>query len=553
MRYLDTIAKSLNSIEKLINTRPKLLLAVSAITLASLYLRLGDFVFIYNSLWAEDSTVFIKQAGEFGIESLWMPYAGYLHLYPRIIALIAEQLPVDLTPVIFFTSWLVSYFILFWVVIDRLITHDVSHLTIISIIALISIQPALGEVYFTITNAQWFLAAALLIYVLIPNRSATRSTTSNTTHYTFIAIACLTGPFCIFIIPGLIARFILFKDYRDNVHTYILFFLCTAIQLAVLLGSERLSSGELNPEIYNWIRAVKVFFIFGSSNTAIRLISYLFWILFFYSILATFKSKDAYRPAGFSSITILILTAFLCYAAGLYATRAPPHLISPISAGSRYFLIPYTLLIFSTAIIFSNNKRKLAFSLSLLIVIFTVLFQPIQRENLQYRAFIAFSKFLPELIVPINPVWAQYPMWHIKIINKLVNKPTTHDLDLSKLKAIGASLTYSDHLTIESYNNDPQLILSNVTPCKNSDSIGIDISMEKPNSSFTQIFWGNNLDFNEKRSLRIFYPSNVKSMHFAFENPGDPLFLRFDVLESPGSAVIHHIKLYCLHKTKLHP
>lgn len=41
---------------------------------------------VEQTLWAEDGTVFINQARELGVSSLWTTYAGYFHIYPRLVA-----------------------------------------------------------------------------------------------------------------------------------------------------------------------------------------------------------------------------------------------------------------------------------------------------------------------------------------------------------------------------------------------------------------------------------------------------------------------------------
>lgn len=46
---------------------------------------------IAQYLWAEDGSIFINQAHTLGLAALWQPYAGYLHLYPRLVALLANQ------------------------------------------------------------------------------------------------------------------------------------------------------------------------------------------------------------------------------------------------------------------------------------------------------------------------------------------------------------------------------------------------------------------------------------------------------------------------------
>lgn len=48
---------------------------------------------MYAHLWAEDGTLFFPDALEFGFGSLFRPYAGYHHFFPRVIVLLALAFP----------------------------------------------------------------------------------------------------------------------------------------------------------------------------------------------------------------------------------------------------------------------------------------------------------------------------------------------------------------------------------------------------------------------------------------------------------------------------
>jgi hypothetical protein len=50
-----------------------------------------DTAHIDRTLWGEDGAIFINQAREFGFSSLWITYAGYFHLYPRLVAWLSSR------------------------------------------------------------------------------------------------------------------------------------------------------------------------------------------------------------------------------------------------------------------------------------------------------------------------------------------------------------------------------------------------------------------------------------------------------------------------------
>ena len=58
----------------------------------------GSDRLIHAGIWAEDGKVFLKQAFELGWASLLMPYDGYFHTLPRLIALAVSWLPLAYIP-----------------------------------------------------------------------------------------------------------------------------------------------------------------------------------------------------------------------------------------------------------------------------------------------------------------------------------------------------------------------------------------------------------------------------------------------------------------------
>ena len=56
----------------------------------------------YNTIWAEDASVFLNQALNKGIlRAFTIPYSGYLHVVPRLFAALAAVLPLAWAAAIF--------------------------------------------------------------------------------------------------------------------------------------------------------------------------------------------------------------------------------------------------------------------------------------------------------------------------------------------------------------------------------------------------------------------------------------------------------------------
>ena len=110
--------------------------------------------FADRHLWAEDGTVFLSSAHELGLDSLLAPYAGYYHLYPRIISMLANLAPLTERPEVLLAGWLAAFFVMILAAV-RLVRHlGGSRWHAATIALLIALQPHNGEVLFTITNAQ---------------------------------------------------------------------------------------------------------------------------------------------------------------------------------------------------------------------------------------------------------------------------------------------------------------------------------------------------------------------------------------------------------------
>jgi len=83
----------------------KTYLAFFFLVLVVLFMKIGDVNFLDGRyLWAEDGNVFVNGALSMGWESIFNPYAGYIHLYPRLISFFAVQLDLRFLPIVFFSS-----------------------------------------------------------------------------------------------------------------------------------------------------------------------------------------------------------------------------------------------------------------------------------------------------------------------------------------------------------------------------------------------------------------------------------------------------------------
>jgi hypothetical protein len=119
------------------------------------------------ALWGEDGNVFTQQVRASGIlHSFFTTYAGYYNLLPRLVASIASALPLQWTPPVYaIASFLVisGATVIAW---SSARGMGLNPWTCAAIAATVFILPAGDyEIFGTLTNVQWYVAAAAVVFV----------------------------------------------------------------------------------------------------------------------------------------------------------------------------------------------------------------------------------------------------------------------------------------------------------------------------------------------------------------------------------------------------
>ena len=140
--------------------RAATLLAIGVVSLALVWRR--PDVVVNPQFWAEDGLVFFMQASEQGINSLWLPYAGYFHGGARAVAWAASYLPVQYAPHAYaLASWLLLVLLVLYIFSTRLSLR--THEKFIVSLALVCTTTS-NEVFFNLAN--WATLTALWLIVL---------------------------------------------------------------------------------------------------------------------------------------------------------------------------------------------------------------------------------------------------------------------------------------------------------------------------------------------------------------------------------------------------
>lgn len=291
-------------------------------------------------LWAEDGSIFLMQAEYHGSESLLIPYMGYLHSIPRLVAWIASHMldprwwPAFYNGVAFVTSLGVA---------ARLFSPRLALPGAPWLALAFFLGPQTGEVLINLTNLQWITAFFILQQVLIarPANAAQR-----VTDLALLVLAGLTGPFVIAFWPLLAWRW--WRDRNiDNVVVLLVATACAAVQAWFVIKTgphfdyqnEAFHAAKFFPAI---ARRLLVWPLVGD-RAALALPHWVVGVVGCTVIVALLAWT--LRPHARRRLRLTIAAAFLLITATVvYRTRPDTWGADNLYFGDRYFFIPRVLL-----------------------------------------------------------------------------------------------------------------------------------------------------------------------------------------------------------------
>jgi hypothetical protein len=176
-----------------------------------IWLRAPDRV-AHGYLWAEDASVFLSEAQTRGTAAITLQYAGYLHLFPRLIAWLQATLsPLRVAPYIYMWASLIltagacSY-----------IASALRRLPAAASLALglsLVVSPQNGELLLTIANLQWVFC--MLLVVLIWECLFDPPERGLWWRCALTAALAMTGPFGVLLFPfAIVAEIIFCRDRK---------------------------------------------------------------------------------------------------------------------------------------------------------------------------------------------------------------------------------------------------------------------------------------------------------------------------------------------------
>jgi len=182
--------------------------AVPLLVVVALAARRPD-VLAHPQLWAEDGNVFFGDVTAYGpIATLLRPYAGYVHLVPRLIAAAGSLLPLGEVPCFYVAiAFLVAGACcsLFALEAFRFAIHSDRMRACVCVV--LALAPNSSELIGNIANLQWYLALAVFLILAIPKRQTTawsRSTQAAVALALFVSVA--SAPECLLALPFALRR-----------------------------------------------------------------------------------------------------------------------------------------------------------------------------------------------------------------------------------------------------------------------------------------------------------------------------------------------------------
>lgn len=507
-------------------------------------LRLTQLSYPFGSyLWAEDGVIFINQSQVMGIWSLFQPYQGYLHLYPRLVAYISSYFPLIARPTVLLAGWFFAYALTVGYLIRLARSVRLSYILSCFSLLVVALQPNIGENYFNITNSQWLLAVVLVITMISEDGIERR----NITELITVVVCGLTGPFCIVFLP--VALWDKFFWRRSFQLKHKLLMLCAAIQFFLLISGNRLSQPTADSNPWDWALAFQQIAFFNAGDRYTFFCALIFWVT---TISYFFFSKMELAAEKVRILQLLWLASGLLVLSAMYVFKDHPTAIVALGSGSRYSFVPVILTCFAAFVVCERNRAVSCLVGASVFLIGIWNFSVPTRLDLRFGPFAKFAA-VADVSIPLSPQWGPVPnAWDIKSApgysREAPRRMNEIRLVLQQSTVVnGTSFVRDGRFFVAAVNNDIQVYFSQRLMCKKDSDVAVEFNVNRKDGGWLQLFWASaHQDFTERNSMRRWYPSGHTLVQFAFSTDGFPIYLRFDPSETPGEISISDGRVFCL-------
>lgn len=287
-------------------------------------------------LWAEDGTVFVRDAWLLGPRAFIEPYAGYLHLLPRMAAATARLVPVLFVPHVFLLWTLVPVVLVCLYLSSPRLPLVARERLVLA--ALVAFPPAPGEVLLNVTNAQWILGFVFVVLLLV------RTDENRAFLWLDAPVVCLaglTGPFSLVFAPFFAIRALL-RPARGTIARAAMVMLAGGAQALVLWGSGRMLTGHpAPPDVFVATLGARVArtLRFGIVSEESAFLVALILMAAVLLLLGLFVVGQEWRSA------VCLLSAVVLFTSYVLALRAETYRLA--FGDERYFSLPLGLLLWA--------------------------------------------------------------------------------------------------------------------------------------------------------------------------------------------------------------
>lgn len=383
-------------------TRRAHVLATAVATVVIAAFRRPDAL-LNPQFFVEDGTIFFADDHHLGIHALYKPYAGYIHLAPRLVALLASQWPLEIRPALY--AWC-SLGIL--VLLSLLATNSRVELPLRPCFALAPLLvPIGGFVYMHLTNIQWFLGIGQLWMLL---RRPPERRLDGALDGALLILMGLTGPFCIVTLALWPLR--LWRHRPSPYEWSCLAALagCALIQLHCLTShSTGLSEGGFEHASIAWLSRQAANLCLGQQwpRHLQTLNSIPATVLLFTLLALVTGTPKALRP----QVTLIALFGTALLLLGIYRIHPEARGANAFLSGSRYFLIPHTCAAFCGLLALGGRPwiRAVAWGfLGVLLLSAATKFDRPWPQDMHWKRYCERIRRGEPVVVPIN-----WPGWRI--------------------------------------------------------------------------------------------------------------------------------------------
>lgn len=271
---------------------------------------------LYPVLYAEDGAEFFAGSHEQGVAALWRPFAGYLHVFPRIIALALSPLPFDLAPAAYVLAAIAAYLAVASLVLSKRVWLLPSPVARASTFALLCVAPTLAEAYGNIANLIFVGGFGL---VLIALSDDPRSPGGRVLEVVAVLVLGLSGPVVVMFVPLLAYRW--WRSGRSAQSLAVAAAGATAalVQIVVYLNSPRTTDGGWTVGIFvrsfsERIGGVWIFGtadVFGPQTSGVPAVVAAVWIVAVF--VATMFALRGVAAACWATIALLLAVVTTAY------------------------------------------------------------------------------------------------------------------------------------------------------------------------------------------------------------------------------------------------